>query len=100
MGPLNHVLAGPELHRRHHSILLEDSRKNFGNILILWDKLFGTFSLPKGENFGPNPGVGVEELEISESYLAHLALPFMLTQWETLSLPDPRALTPLGESDS
>ena len=79
-GWLNYVFAGPELHHRHHSLDLADSRTNFGNILIVWDLVFGTFKLPGNERMGP--GGGVHELEIPEDYLAHLALPFQLSRWE------------------
>ena len=45
-GPLNYVFSGPELHRWHHSELIEESDHNYGNVLIVWDLLFGTWYLP------------------------------------------------------
>jgi len=91
-GWLNHVFAGPELHHRHHSLRIVDSRTNFGNILCLWDKIFGTWSLPRGERFGS--GVGVYELDLPESYFSHLMLPFELGKWEKRSgYAPPRAGT-------
>jgi sterol desaturase/sphingolipid hydroxylase (fatty acid hydroxylase superfamily) len=47
LGPLNYVISGPELHRWHHSVKIKESNKNFGNNLIVWDLLFGTWHLPK-----------------------------------------------------
>lgn len=47
LGPLNWVIAGPELHRWHHSRIIEESNSNFGNNLIVWDALFGTRFLPR-----------------------------------------------------
>ena len=49
LGPLNYVVSGPELHRWHHSKIIKDSNNNYGNNLIIWDLLFGTWHLPKSE---------------------------------------------------
>ena len=46
LGPLNWLIAGPELHRWHHSRIVRESNTNFGNNLIIWDVLFGTRFLP------------------------------------------------------
>jgi sterol desaturase/sphingolipid hydroxylase (fatty acid hydroxylase superfamily) len=46
LGPLNHLISGPELHRWHHSTVVAESSSNFGNNLIVWDVLFGTRFLP------------------------------------------------------
>jgi sterol desaturase/sphingolipid hydroxylase (fatty acid hydroxylase superfamily) len=42
VGWLNYILVGNELHRYHHSADLGEA-KNFGNIVPLWDLVFGTF---------------------------------------------------------
>ena len=42
VGWLNYVLVGNELHRYHHSADIGEAR-NFGNVVPLWDILFGTF---------------------------------------------------------
>ncbi len=47
LGPLNYLISGPELHRWHHSVKINESNNNFGNNLIIWDLLFGTWHLPK-----------------------------------------------------
>ena len=49
LGPLNWVIAGPELHRWHHSRVVKESENNFGNNLIVWDVIFGTRFLPGRE---------------------------------------------------
>lgn len=41
-GWLNYLLVGNELHRYHHSADMAEA-KNFGNVVPLWDILFGTF---------------------------------------------------------
>jgi sterol desaturase/sphingolipid hydroxylase (fatty acid hydroxylase superfamily) len=40
------------LHRWHHSKLIEESDTNFGNNVIVWDLLFGTWFLPKDRHVG------------------------------------------------
>ena len=50
LGPLNYVISGPELHRWHHSVKIKESNNNFGNNLIVWDLLFGTWHLPKAKD--------------------------------------------------
>lgn len=47
LGKLNYLVSGPELHRWHHSKLINESNTNYGNNLIIWDLLFGTYFLPK-----------------------------------------------------
>ena len=48
LGWLNYVISGPELHRWHHSKWPEESNHNYGNNLIVWDLVFGTWYLPQG----------------------------------------------------
>jgi sterol desaturase/sphingolipid hydroxylase (fatty acid hydroxylase superfamily) len=43
MGFLEKFLVTPSHHRVHHAINPEYMDKNFGQIFIVWDKLFGTF---------------------------------------------------------
>lgn len=54
-GPLRGVIASPVFHRWHHSREREAWDKNFAGLLPLWDRLFGTYYMPRGrhpENFG------------------------------------------------
>ena len=43
MGILEYVFVTPSHHRVHHAINPEYIDKNYGQILIIWDKIFGTF---------------------------------------------------------
>jgi sterol desaturase/sphingolipid hydroxylase (fatty acid hydroxylase superfamily) len=43
IGPFEHVLNTPSHHRVHHGTNPEYIDRNYGGILIIWDKLFGTF---------------------------------------------------------
>ena len=47
LGFLNWIVAGPELHRWHHSTIISEGHANYGNNLIIWDTFFGTRLLPK-----------------------------------------------------
>lgn len=47
LGPLEWVLNTPSHHRVHHGVNVEYLDKNYGGVLILWDRLFGTFE-PEG----------------------------------------------------
>lgn len=56
MGWLEKFLVTPSHHRVHHAINPEYIDKNYGQILIIWDKLFGTFQ-PEREDIPPVYGV-------------------------------------------
>ncbi|GAB4008637.1 sterol desaturase family protein [Spirosoma migulaei] len=43
LGWLEYVLVTPSHHRVHHASNPEYLDKNYGDVLIIWDKLFGTF---------------------------------------------------------
>lgn len=43
LGFLEHILVTPSHHRVHHACNIEYLDKNMGMVLIIWDKLFGTF---------------------------------------------------------
>ena len=56
MGVLEYIIVTPSHHRVHHAINPEYIDKNYGQIFILWDKLFGTFQ-PELEAVLPVYGV-------------------------------------------
>jgi len=39
---LSHWLITPDIHRLHHSVAYAENNSNFGNLVPLWDRLFGT----------------------------------------------------------
>ncbi len=43
LGPLERVLNTPSHHRVHHAVNPQYLDRNYGAILIVWDRLFGTF---------------------------------------------------------
>lgn len=48
-GVLQYVLNGPEMHRWHHAEEVPIPGKNFSTKIAIWDWLFGTAYLPKGQ---------------------------------------------------
>lgn len=42
LGPLRFILGVAEMHRWHHKRDYEDAQVNFGEVLLIWDWLFGT----------------------------------------------------------
>lgn len=44
LGPLEWVFNTPSHHRVHHASNAEYLDRNYGGILIIWDRLFGTFA--------------------------------------------------------
>ena len=43
LGPLEFIFNTPKHHRVHHGCNLYCLDKNYGGVLIIWDRLFGTF---------------------------------------------------------
>jgi sterol desaturase/sphingolipid hydroxylase (fatty acid hydroxylase superfamily) len=58
-GPLRYVLVTPQSHRIHHSIEPQHWDRNFGVVLCVWDRLFGTH-WPGTEEYPETGVVGVE----------------------------------------
>ena len=56
MGWLEKVIVTPSHHRVHHGINPEYLDKNYSQILIIWDKIFGTFQ-PELANVKPVYGI-------------------------------------------
>jgi len=56
MGILEKILVTPSHHRVHHAINTEYLDKNYSQIFIIWDKLFGTFQ-PEEKSIPPVYGI-------------------------------------------
>ena len=48
LGPLEWIFNTPSHHRVHHGSNAQYIDKNYGNLLIVWDRVFGTFE-PENE---------------------------------------------------
>jgi sterol desaturase/sphingolipid hydroxylase (fatty acid hydroxylase superfamily) len=78
-GWLNRIFSTPEVHRWHHATRPQDANRNFGNALLLWDHVFGTFR--PAEGFGRATRIGLfaaskASYPASAGYLAQLASMF------------------------
>ena len=72
-GVLNYVVGSAETHRWHHSRLPREANANYGNTVIVWDLLFGTWFLPRDREVGE---LGLSEAGYPRSFLRLLAAPF------------------------
>lgn len=72
-GFLNYVINTAELHRWHHSKLPKESDNNYGNHVMIWDLLFGTWFLPENRDVGP---LGLKARDYPKSFFAQLMAPF------------------------
>jgi len=75
LGFLNWIVAGPELHRWHHSTVIAEGHANYGNNLIVWDACFGTRLLPKERTVSE---VGIGNKKWPRGFLSQIVAP--LTQ--------------------
>ncbi len=47
LGPIGWVMNTPAHHRVHHSAEERHFGRNYGGVLIVWDRLFGTYAAPE-----------------------------------------------------
>ncbi|MBL8675721.1 MAG: sterol desaturase family protein [Rhodospirillales bacterium] len=71
-GPLDLVFNTPNLHRWHHSTDPAEGNRNYGENLVLWDHLFGTYFNPPRR---PPAEIGIKG-EIAQGFLGQIAQPF------------------------
>lgn len=94
-GWLNHFIGTNEVHIWHHSNR-PDEAKNYSMIMV-WDKLFGTFVLPKGRARPQALGLFDERHYPIHRYLGQLLIPFRWArmkrrQLATLPTSEPRVV--------
>jgi alkylglycerol monooxygenase len=75
LGWFDRIFASPSNHRVHHGVNDQYLDKNYGGILIIWDRLFGTF-VEEGEKpvYGVRGGLGTfDPIWANVSYYATMA---------------------------
>jgi len=75
------VTVTPDMHRVHHSIVVEESGRNLGSLFPWWDRLFGTYvAAPAGGLDAMR--IGVEDFTDEKHLMLHwmLAHPFLPTR--------------------
>lgn len=79
LGPLNWIFSTAELHRWHHSKVMEEANSNYGTNLIIWDTVFGTRFLPERD---PPEDIGITyPPAYPKGYLGPILAPF---RWGSL----------------
>lgn len=78
LGPLYCIFNVVELHRWHHSKNPNESDNNFGNNLIVYDRLFGTYFHPErqGQPDAELGNIGLINPDYPQNYLGQLKAPF------------------------
>jgi sterol desaturase/sphingolipid hydroxylase (fatty acid hydroxylase superfamily) len=71
-GVLNLVFNTPQLHRWHHSKVLAEGNRNYGENLVLFDQLFGTYFNAARR---PPVDIGISQ-PMPKTFLGQLAIPF------------------------
>ena len=71
-GWLNHLVGSAETHRWHHARDPKTGYCNFGNTVIVWDHLFGTWYLPRSRALD----IGIPDRTYPKSFGAQLLAPF------------------------
>lgn len=79
IGPLKYILNTPQLHIWHHE---NDYHKrgnvNFGDALIIWDHVFGTFYMPEKPVDTSQLSLGFDGVEeYPQSFVVQFFLPFI-----------------------
>jgi ornithine lipid hydroxylase len=72
-GFLNYIVGSAETHRWHHSRIPRESNANYGNTVIVWDLLFGTWFLPHERSV---QALGLQDPTYPRSFWALLRAPF------------------------
>jgi len=98
LGPLNWFFSMAELHRWHHSPILEEANSNYGQNLIVWDIVFGTRFLPPDRK--PPENIGITGMpNFPMRYWGQLMSPFRWRRVKLESLASSRApVLPRGGS--
>jgi ornithine lipid hydroxylase len=81
LGGWNRIFSTADMHRWHHSQVVDEANANYGANLILWDVVFGTRALPA--NRAHPEALGLHEMpEFPTTYLGQLGSPFVLERYE------------------
>jgi sterol desaturase/sphingolipid hydroxylase (fatty acid hydroxylase superfamily) len=72
-GFLNYIVGSAETHRWHHSRVPEESNANYGNTVIIWDLVFGTWYLPRERDI---VDLGLQDPTYPKSFLNLMRAPF------------------------
>ncbi|MDP6931686.1 MAG: sterol desaturase family protein [Myxococcota bacterium] len=81
LGPLNYLFSMAELHRWHHSRVLDEANANYGNNILFWDLVFGTVYYPRDRTASAD--IGLSDMDsFPADYLGQVLSPL---RWEALT---------------
>ena len=72
-GFLNYIVGSAETHRWHHSREPREANANYGNTVIVWDLLFGTWFLPNNRHV---EALGLRDTGYPRAFLGLMRAPF------------------------
>lgn len=55
IGPFQYIIISSDMHRLHHLNELKYQKSNYGTLLSIWDRIFGTICYPKGNEHNDIP---------------------------------------------
>lgn len=73
-GFLNYIVGSAETHRWHHSRVPRESNANYGNTVIIWDLVFGTWYLPPTRAV---QDLGLQDRAYPKSFWSLIRAPFV-----------------------
>jgi len=71
---LSYLIVTPNMHKFHHHYQLPWTDSNYGNMLSIWDRIFGTFTYDKTENI--RYGIDIVEDHTSDNIRYQLGIPW------------------------
>ena len=77
-GVLNKVFNTPQLHRWHHSIDSRIGNSNYGENLMLWDQIFGTYYYKEDSAVDV---IGIQE-KMPSTFAKQLLVPFIWNRYQ------------------
>ncbi len=72
-GPLRYVIVSPVYHRWHHAVDRKAYGKNYAGLFPIFDLIFGTFYLPKGEQ---PLEFGIDGEPMTTNFVGQMLYPF------------------------
>lgn len=83
-GLLNYIFNTPNLHRWHHSTRVEEGNTNYGENLMLWDQIAGTYLYKRNADIDI---IGIKD-HMPARLLDQLKMPFIWNKFQ--AKPDPK----------
>ncbi|XP_065333941.1 alkylglycerol monooxygenase-like [Cloeon dipterum] len=83
LGPLEWIFNTPRHHRVHHGANLYCLDKNYGGVLIIWDRLFGTFA-PEKEGEEIVYGLVFNQPSFNPVWLQYFYSAHVVHKWQTM----------------